>query len=151
MQLIREKRYKFSAKELDNETNYDYFGARYYDNDLSQWLSVNFTIGYIKGEELFGNASLRVGSGVDISWGIGFSYGNYVETGKPSSSWFTGAGTYQNFGSVINFSSFQNISSNFGNLNIGDKWRVGTLNICLGSKTLLGGSTGVSLTTKPLK
>ncbi|MBN2728249.1 MAG: hypothetical protein JXR53_03410, partial [Bacteroidales bacterium] len=34
-------RYKFSAKELDNETNYSYFGARYYDSDLSVFLSVD--------------------------------------------------------------------------------------------------------------
>jgi RHS repeat-associated protein len=35
-----DSRYKFTAKELDNETNYTYFGARYYDSDLSIWLSV---------------------------------------------------------------------------------------------------------------
>jgi RHS repeat-associated protein len=34
-------RYKFTAKELDNETSYTYFGARYYDTDLSVWLSVD--------------------------------------------------------------------------------------------------------------
>jgi RHS repeat-associated protein len=34
-------RYKFTAKELDNETNYTYFGARYYDSDISIWLSVD--------------------------------------------------------------------------------------------------------------
>ncbi|MDD2636449.1 MAG: RHS repeat-associated core domain-containing protein [Bacteroidales bacterium] len=53
-----DSRYKFTAKELDNElrsnrrtplkiiidvrqTNYTYFGARYYDSDLSMWLSVD--------------------------------------------------------------------------------------------------------------
>ncbi len=30
-----DSRYKFTAKELDNETNYTYFGARYYDADFS--------------------------------------------------------------------------------------------------------------------
>ena len=30
-----------TAKELDNETSYTYFGARYYDSDLSSWLSVD--------------------------------------------------------------------------------------------------------------
>ncbi|HOV56228.1 MAG TPA: RHS repeat-associated core domain-containing protein [Bacteroidales bacterium] len=30
-----------TAKELDNETSYTYFGARYYDADLSIWLSVD--------------------------------------------------------------------------------------------------------------
>ena len=33
--------YKFSAKEKDEETQYSYFGARYYDSDLSVWLSVD--------------------------------------------------------------------------------------------------------------
>ncbi len=36
-----ETRYKFSGKELDPESNYSYFGARYYDSDLSVWLSVD--------------------------------------------------------------------------------------------------------------
>ena len=36
-----ETRYKFSAKELDLETGYSYFGARYYDSDLSMWLNVD--------------------------------------------------------------------------------------------------------------
>jgi RHS repeat-associated protein len=33
--------YKFSGKELDTETGYSYFGARYYDSGLSVWLSVD--------------------------------------------------------------------------------------------------------------
>ncbi|HOL74254.1 MAG TPA: RHS repeat-associated core domain-containing protein [Bacteroidales bacterium] len=33
--------YKFTAKELDNEYSYTYFGARYYDSELSGWLSVD--------------------------------------------------------------------------------------------------------------
>ncbi|HRC79633.1 MAG TPA: hypothetical protein PLK25_08005 [Bacteroidales bacterium] len=32
--LMFDTRYKFTAKELDNETSYTYFGARYYDSDL---------------------------------------------------------------------------------------------------------------------
>jgi len=34
-------RYKFTAKEHDQESNYTYFGARYYDADLSVSLSVD--------------------------------------------------------------------------------------------------------------
>ncbi|MDL2297211.1 RHS repeat-associated core domain-containing protein, partial [Bacteroidales bacterium OttesenSCG-928-E04] len=34
-------RYTFSGKEKDEETGYSYFGARYYDSDLSIWLSVD--------------------------------------------------------------------------------------------------------------
>jgi RHS repeat-associated protein len=41
MLVKRKNCYKFSAKELDNETNYSYFGVRYYDSDLSNWISVD--------------------------------------------------------------------------------------------------------------
>ena len=34
-------RYTFSAKERDTETGYSYFGSRYYNSDLSIWLSVD--------------------------------------------------------------------------------------------------------------
>lgn len=34
-------KYKFTEKERDTETNYDYFGARYYDSDLGRWLQVD--------------------------------------------------------------------------------------------------------------
>ena len=36
-----DSRYKFSAKEKDDETGYSYFGARYYDSGFSIWLSVD--------------------------------------------------------------------------------------------------------------
>jgi len=34
-------RYTFSGKERDIETDYSYFGARYYNSDISLWLSVD--------------------------------------------------------------------------------------------------------------
>ncbi len=34
-------KYKFTGKERDNETGYDYFGARYYDSRIGRWLSVD--------------------------------------------------------------------------------------------------------------
>ncbi len=40
-----DSRYKFTAKEHDTETNYTYFGARYYDSDASIWLSVDLMAG----------------------------------------------------------------------------------------------------------
>jgi RHS repeat-associated protein len=36
-----QNRYKFTEKERDLETGYDYFGARYYDSELGRWLSVD--------------------------------------------------------------------------------------------------------------
>ena len=34
-------RYKFTGKERDQETGWDYFGARYYDSRIGRWLSVD--------------------------------------------------------------------------------------------------------------
>lgn len=34
-------KYKFTGKERDKETNYDYFGARLYDCELGRWLQVD--------------------------------------------------------------------------------------------------------------
>ena len=34
-------KYKFTEKERDIETGYDYFGARFYDSSIGRWLSVD--------------------------------------------------------------------------------------------------------------
>jgi len=36
-----DERYKFTGKERDTETSYDYFGARYYDSSIGRWLQVD--------------------------------------------------------------------------------------------------------------
>ena len=36
---LNDERYKFTGKERDTETSYDYFGARYYDSNLGRWLT----------------------------------------------------------------------------------------------------------------
>ncbi|HCA42768.1 MAG TPA: hypothetical protein DEP28_05890, partial [Bacteroidetes bacterium] len=33
--------YKFTGKQRDNETEYDYFGARYYDSRIGRWGSID--------------------------------------------------------------------------------------------------------------
>ena len=52
-------KYKFTEKERDTETNYDYFGARYYDSELGIWRSVDpavsqWSIKEIMEKELYG-------------------------------------------------------------------------------------------------
>jgi hypothetical protein len=41
--ILPNKKYYFmhTTKELENKTSYKYFGARYYDSELSGWLSVD--------------------------------------------------------------------------------------------------------------
>ena len=34
-------KYKFTGKERDNETGYDYFGHRFYDSDVARWMQVD--------------------------------------------------------------------------------------------------------------
>lgn len=34
-------KYKFTGKERDRETGYDYFGARYYDSRIGRWLQID--------------------------------------------------------------------------------------------------------------
>ncbi|MBU0561094.1 MAG: RHS repeat-associated core domain-containing protein, partial [Bacteroidetes bacterium] len=36
-----DEKYKFTEKERDNESGYDYFGARYYNSELGRWMSVD--------------------------------------------------------------------------------------------------------------
>jgi RHS repeat-associated protein len=37
----KNKRYRFTGKERDDETNNDYFGARYYDSEVGRWNTVD--------------------------------------------------------------------------------------------------------------
>ncbi len=38
---LNDERYKFTGKERDTETSYDYFGARYYDSNLGRFLIID--------------------------------------------------------------------------------------------------------------
>lgn len=59
----------FSAKEKDDETGYSYFGARYYDSELSVWLSVDpmaFKYPYQSPYSYVGNRPINT---IDL-WGL---------------------------------------------------------------------------------
>jgi RHS repeat-associated protein len=45
-----DNRYKFTGKQRDDETNYDYFGARYYNSEFGGWLSVDPMADFHPGE-----------------------------------------------------------------------------------------------------
>src|SRR5690606_35148535 len=40
-QVYLDAKYRFTGKERDTETGYDYFGARYYDSRIGRWLQVD--------------------------------------------------------------------------------------------------------------
>jgi RHS repeat-associated protein len=72
-------RYTFSAKEKDDETQYSYFGARYYDSDLSVWLSVD-----------------PAGDIYPAYSGYMYALGNPVRYVDPNGMWVEGAGFFNN-------------------------------------------------------
>lgn len=53
-------KYYFTEKERDTETNYDYFGARYYDSELGRWLQVDPLNQYAGSYTYCGNNPLRI-------------------------------------------------------------------------------------------
>ncbi len=109
------------------------------------------TIGYVKGDGGFVNGSLRVGSGFDISFGIGFTIGNYTGTDKPTALSTAGANLYENGGAgFVSITLQQDVSSKNSKARIGKYWNYGSLGLTFGSKSFFGGSAGTSITTKPL-
>jgi len=94
-------KYKFTEKERDIETGYDYFGARFYDSRIGRWLSVdplaemypgwspyNYTMNnplrYIDPNGMY-SAETADGSDPEEDDPIGKD-----EDGKPSNSWGKG-------------------------------------------------------------
>ncbi|MBE0539125.1 MAG: hypothetical protein IH620_05385 [Ignavibacterium sp.] len=53
-------KYKFTEKERDTETNYDYFGARLYDSEIGIWRSVDPLNQYQSPYTYCGNNPLRI-------------------------------------------------------------------------------------------
>ncbi len=72
-------RYKFTTKEEDSETGYQYFGARYYASDLSIWLSVD-------------PLAFRYSSNSPFMYCLG----NPVIYTDPDGRWVKGAGFWNN-------------------------------------------------------
>ena len=113
--------------------------------------TVDVTIGVIKGEGLFVNASLGANVGVDVSASASFVTGDYRGAGKPSSDYLTGGSTTQTAGaSFLTVSTSQAIDKNAPN-QFANSWMTTSLGLTIGSTTVVGGSAGVSVTTPPLK
>ena len=101
-------------------------------------LSIDFGVGVIKDDGLYGSFSLSPGSGFDISVSAGLSVGRYYGLDTPSKSNYSGL-SYNISGGVGGFFYQHNTSDLRGH-----GWNVSTLGISAGSKISLGGSLGVS-------
>ena len=51
---------RLTEKERDTETNYDYFGARYYDSELARWTTIDPLNQYYSPYTYCGNNPLRI-------------------------------------------------------------------------------------------
>jgi hypothetical protein len=110
----------------------------------------SITIGVVKGEGPFINASGGAAVGFDVSVSGGFVTGDYNGAGKPSSDKMTGPSTNETFGGAISVSKSQSIDNTYDNP-LTNSWMTTTVSMAFGSKTIVGGSVGVSGTTPPLK
>jgi len=90
-------RYMFTSKELDEETNLYYYGARYYDQQVSRWMSVDPALGEylpiapITEEEKEHNNRLPGLGGVFNSINLNlyhYSSNNPVKYTDPDGNWF---------------------------------------------------------------
>jgi RHS repeat-associated protein len=67
-------RYKYTEKERDGETGYDYFGARYYDARVGRWMSVDpLAEKYVSwsGYHYAANNPLLITDGNGKEWNVG--------------------------------------------------------------------------------
>ncbi|MBN2758545.1 MAG: hypothetical protein JXR51_15340, partial [Bacteroidales bacterium] len=111
---------------------------------------LDLTLGYVKNDGLFGNASLRVGFGVDMSLDAAMTVGSYSGFDKPTATSTAWANTYENIGFGLLSITFQQDVSSIGQTGaLGLNWNYTSLGLTFGSKSIVGGSTGISLTTYP--
>jgi hypothetical protein len=128
----------------------DYFGISLYGNAIvGGGGGANVNIASVEGDGTAVNAGFNTGSGLDVSAGITFTFGNYTGTDKPTVSSTSGANTYEsiNFGSIG--ITFEQDKSDEG---LGQNWNYTSISIGVGTKSLpiVTGSAGVTVTSKPL-
>ena len=90
-------RFKFTGKERDGETGFDYFGARYYSSDISVWLSVDPL------SDLYPSTSPYM-----------YVLGNPVRYTDPDGRWVKGAGIVRNLLKTDNRINAENDAAKHG-------------------------------------
>ncbi len=114
--------------------------------------NVSATVGYVRTDGFFLNVATAPAVGVDVSVSVSGVAAYYRGTGNPTSGSLSGGSSYQNVGAAfLTVGSFQNIyKDKDGSTTFGNIWLGGSVGLSFGSKTLYGGSAGISVTSPPL-
>jgi len=99
------------------------------------------TLGYIEGDGVFLNFSLRMGVGSDLGPSTDIEYAYWNGVGKPTAFTLAGPFVYENY---LAYYAFQDVNP-IKPTDIGSNWTGYGLNIGVGA-----GSTGTILTSKPI-
>ncbi len=79
----KNRKYRFTGKERDDETNQDYFGARYYDSELGRWNTVDPLAGKYLGLSPYNYCINRPLNIIDPNGMEGILLDDYGEGGEP--------------------------------------------------------------------
>jgi len=111
-------------------------------------VGADITLAYIKGDGLFVNASVREGMGFDVSGGVSVTAGYHTGDGEMNGKSVAGTNVYENGGlGPLNIGAQQDMQTVSGV--VGKNWSYFSVGVTLGSKTVGGGSVGLSHTTNP--
>jgi len=109
----------------------------------------DLNIVYVKGDGVNITTGFRAGSGLDISGSVSLTIGSYTGEGTPTIESTFGGNSYQN----VNIGPFSvSTQQDLSEKGVGQNWNFVSAGLGVGSKSLpiITGSTGVSVTSKPV-
>jgi RHS repeat-associated protein len=129
----------------------DYVGVSYSGNAfVGGGGGGDINLAYVKGDGVFVNFTGKTGPGGDVSHGIKFTIGYYSGKGKPTAKSTTGPAIYEDGGALsvtVGSSHDLSVSKETKGPTVGENWNFISFGFSLGSKTVAGGSAGVSYST----
>jgi hypothetical protein len=108
--------------------------------------SLNLTFGFMHNRPFLA-ISPSIGAGFDVSVNGGITWGDYKGHGVPLPKSLSGPFMYEDFGvGGLNTTFTQDLMRRGGRVRAGEMWTTTSVNLNIGSKTFVGGSTGSGLT-----